>query len=68
MKGDALEGENMYFCEKYDKKIRAQKRSCIKTLPNTLVLTLKRFDFDYNTMERKKINDYFEFPIDLNLR
>ena len=58
----------MYFCSKYDKKIRAQKRSCIKTLPNTLVLTLKRFDFDYNTMERKKINDFFEFPLSLNLR
>ncbi|EAR84417.2 ubiquitin carboxy-terminal hydrolase (macronuclear) [Tetrahymena thermophila SB210] len=68
IKGDTLDGENMYFCEKYQRKIKAQKRSCIKSLPNNLVLTLKRFDFDFITMEKKKINDYFEFPLELNLR
>jgi ubiquitin C-terminal hydrolase len=28
---------------------------------------LKRFDFDFNTMARNKINDFFEFPHELNL-
>lgn len=38
------------------------KRCSIKSLPNTLVITLKRFEFDYNTFQRVKVNDYFEFP------
>ena len=28
------------------------KRNCIKVLPHTLVLHLKRFEFDYETMTR----------------
>jgi hypothetical protein len=38
-------------------------RCSIKSLPNTVVIHLKRFEFDYNTMLRHKMNDYFEFPL-----
>ena len=44
------------------KKIKVKKRCCIKSLPNKLIITLKRFEFDLNTMMKMKINDYFEFP------
>ena len=36
-------------------------------LPNLLVITLKRFCWNFETMNRTKINDYFEFPLELEL-
>jgi ubiquitin carboxyl-terminal hydrolase 9/24 len=33
IKGDTLEGDNAYHCEKCDKKVNAVKRMCIKRLP-----------------------------------
>ena len=68
IKGETLEGDNKYFCEQYNKKIKALKRCLIKKLPNTLILTLKRFEFDYNLMQKVKINDFFEFPKVLNMK
>jgi ubiquitin C-terminal hydrolase len=65
---DILEGDNSYYCERYNRKIRAKKRVCIKTLPNHLIVTLKRFEFDLNTMMKMKVNDNFEFPMHLNLK
>jgi len=67
IKGDTLDGDNAYYCERCDKKVSAVKRVCIKKLPNYLIVALKRFEFDYNTMTKKKINDYCEFPQNLNL-
>lgn len=68
VQGDLLEGENAYYCEKCNKKVDALKRTCIKSLPNTLVIHLKRFDFDYETMQRLKLKDRFEFPIHLDMK
>lgn len=36
-------------------------------MPNILVITLKRFEFDYETQSRSKLNDYFEFPFELDM-
>jgi len=33
-----------------------------------VVFSLKRFEFDYNTMKRFKVNDYCEFPETINFR
>jgi hypothetical protein len=41
--------------------------ACIKELPQNLILHLKRFDYDMDTMRRIKINDRFEFPTRLNM-
>jgi ubiquitin C-terminal hydrolase len=65
--GDMLEGENSYFCEKCDKKVDALKRTCIKRLPRYLTIALKRFEFDFDKMARAKVNDYCEFPMELNM-
>lgn len=43
-------------------------RTCLKQVPDHLILHLKRFDFDLQTMNRSKINDYFEFPDTLDMR
>jgi ubiquitin carboxyl-terminal hydrolase 34 len=37
-------------------------------VPDHLILHLKRFEFDLQTMARSKINDYFEFPNTLDMR
>jgi ubiquitin C-terminal hydrolase len=61
-----LEGDNKYHCEKYNQKVSAQRRTYLKDLSNTVVINLKRFEFDYNTMQRLKVNDYCEFPETIN--
>ena len=37
-------------------------------MPRYLLATLKRFDFDFDLMIRKKLNDYFEFQVEVDLR
>ncbi len=48
-------------------QVDAVKRNCIKVLPHTLVIHLKRFEFDYETMNRWKIKDRFAFPLRLDM-
>ena len=67
IKGDTLDGDNAYYCERCAKKVSAVKRVCLKSLPNYLAIALKRFEFDFNTMQKLKINEYCEFPQELNL-
>ena len=68
VKADKLEGDNAYYCDKYDRKVDATKRCCIKKLSNTLILHLKRFEFDFTTFKKVKLNDYIEFPEFLNIK
>jgi ubiquitin C-terminal hydrolase len=68
VKPDILEGDNKYHCEQHDRKISAQRRTYIKDLSNMVVINLKRFEFDYNTMTRLKVNDYCEFPERINFK
>lgn len=37
-------------------------RSCLKVLPDNLIFSLKRFEFDMTTLTRYKVNDEFTFP------
>jgi len=62
-----LEGDNAFKCDKCNKKVDTMKRVCLKTLPNHLIIVLKRFEFNYQTMQKKKIHDYCEFPNELDL-
>lgn len=43
------------------------KRSLIKSLPNNLIIHLKRFTYDFERNQSVKINSRFEFPIELNI-
>lgn len=67
IQGEMLEGDNAYHCGKCDKKIDTLKRACIKKLPNLLLVVLKRFDFDYETLQRLKLNTYLKYPKELNM-
>mmetsp|Transcript_24293 Transcript_24293/g.27558 ORF Transcript_24293/g.27558 Transcript_24293/m.27558 type:complete len:1186 (-) Transcript_24293:154-3711(-) len=62
-----LDGSNQYFCESCTSKQDATKGLKVRTFPPILTLSLNRFDFDYETLERKKITSRFEFPLELNV-
>ena len=68
VKPDVLEGDNKYHCEKYERKVNASRRSYLEKLSNTVIINLKRFEFDYNSMQRFKVNDYCEFPMHINFK
>ncbi|XP_019857623.1 PREDICTED: ubiquitin carboxyl-terminal hydrolase 24-like [Amphimedon queenslandica] len=67
VRGDMLEGDNRYLCGECQEKRDTLKRTCIKTPPPTLVVHLKRFDYDWETNREIKFNNYFEFPKTLDL-
>lgn len=67
VQGELMEGENAYLCEELGKRVPAVKRACIRQLPHTLVIHLKRFEFDYHTQTRYKVRDRFEFPQELDM-
>jgi len=64
--GELLEGDNAYLCEPLGRKVAALKRTCLAALPPTLVVHLKRFEFDYASMTRVKVRERFEFPTRLD--
>ena len=43
------------------------KRISIVSAPKHLILHLKRFSFDFETMTQVKLNNRYEFPVDLNI-
>ncbi|KAI8477153.1 MAG: hypothetical protein J3K34DRAFT_455469 [Monoraphidium minutum] len=67
VQGELMEGDNAYLCEELGRRVPAVKRACIKALPHTLVIHLKRFEFDYHSQTRFKVRDRFEFPEELDL-
>ena len=68
VEAEMLEGDNAYYCEKCKKKVNTLKRCCIKRLPNVLFMVLKRFELNFDTMKKLKINDYCEFPMKINMK
>lgn len=67
VKGEILEGDNAYLCEKCEKKRNTMKRTSIKVLPPMLCIHLKRFSFDWEANRALKFDDYFKFPRSLNM-
>eukprot|EP00983_Pelagomonas_calceolata_P062165 1147155-Pelagomonas_calceolata.AAC.6 len=51
--GELMEGENAWLCEEVGQRMAATKRTCIKQLPHTLAIHLKRFEYDHINMQRK---------------
>lgn len=42
-------------------------RACLKDIPNHLIFHLKRFDYDLMSGIRSKINERFEFPMEIDM-
>lgn len=64
-----ISGDNVeYKWEETNETLDTIKRASIKTLPPCLIITLKRFIFDYDTFQNVKVNSKFEFPLELNMK
>mmetsp|Transcript_19646 Transcript_19646/g.59545 ORF Transcript_19646/g.59545 Transcript_19646/m.59545 type:complete len:1499 (+) Transcript_19646:3-4499(+) len=59
--GERLEGDNAYQLES-GVKVDATKRICLGDLPATLIIQLKRFELDYESMTNRKLNSECAFP------
>eukprot|EP01029_Cantina_marsupialis_P003402 TRINITY_DN132330_c1_g2_i1.p1 TRINITY_DN132330_c1_g2~~TRINITY_DN132330_c1_g2_i1.p1 ORF type:complete len:2929 (-),score=891.17 TRINITY_DN132330_c1_g2_i1:193-8979(-) len=64
--GETISGCRCDHCDKNTPV--TTKRALLDVLPNTMIIHLKRFEFDYQTFERKKIDSHFDFPSSLDLR
>ena len=67
-KTEILDGNNKYFCDECNAKVKAEKISSIKRLPRCLVITLKRFKYDYVWNRKMKINDYCSFDLEIDVK
>ena len=52
-----MEGDNKVFCDRCKRNTDTVLRTAISALPDMLILSLKRFDLDYNTFETVKLNN-----------
>jgi ubiquitin carboxyl-terminal hydrolase 9/24 len=68
VQGEMLDGDNAFYCDKCDKKRDTLRRSSFKRLPNVMFIDLKRFEFNFDTMTKFKVNDYCSFPQELDLK
>jgi hypothetical protein len=64
---DTLEGDNMYTCSQCGKKVRAEKRACLKRLPKILCFNTLRYTFNMVTMTKEKVNTHFSFPMRIDM-
>ncbi|CAK9112675.1 Ubiquitin carboxyl-terminal hydrolase puf (Protein puffyeye) [Durusdinium trenchii] len=66
VQSELLTGDNQYRLDSGE-CVDAIKRTCIKEAPPHLIVNLKRFQFDLQTLTKSKVNDRFEFPLVLDL-
>ncbi|OWZ19499.1 hypothetical protein PHMEG_0006257 [Phytophthora megakarya] len=68
LRPEMLEKENQWMCDRCKVKRDAIKGLKFSKLPYILMLQLKRFDFDYATMNRIKLHNKVTFPkyLDMN--
>jgi hypothetical protein len=64
---ELFNGDNQIEDSTSGRKVDALRRCAIRQLPSTLIIHLKRFEFDLETMNRKKVNDLITFPMELNM-
>ena len=63
-----MEGDNKVYCDNCGKNTDTVLRTAISALPDMLILSLKRFDLDYNTFETVKLNSRCSFEESLNMK
>jgi len=64
---ELLEGANAYKCSGCGPSTAALKGTHLVSLPYILTLQLKRFDLNYETMQRVKLNHRVRFPFYLDM-
>lgn len=65
-----VEGEviNDFSCEGCGKKVDISKRTLISQTPNVLIVHLQRIVFNFDSFKNDKLNTFFEFPYQLDLK
>ncbi|KAH7815910.1 putative phosphoinositide 3kinase family, accessory domain [Monocercomonoides exilis] len=63
---EILDGSNKYNAEKHGMQ-RASKRTLFLSLPPVLHVQLNRWEYNPMTDRMAKVNDRFEFPVELNM-
>ena len=64
---EIMKDDNKYYCPNCQSKQEAEKGMKFGKIPKILMLQLQRFTIDYQTFNRKKINDEVSFPLVLNI-
>jgi hypothetical protein len=67
LKPEHLTGDNCYLCSNCKEKYPAEKGLEYKEFPKILLFNCNRFVFDLNTFQRVKVNDEFEFPLEIDM-
>ena len=57
----------MLKCDICNRKFPFIKEKIILFLPEILIILLKRFEYNVEAKENVKLNNYFEFPLELSL-
>ncbi|OWF43139.1 ubiquitin carboxyl-terminal hydrolase 40-like [Mizuhopecten yessoensis] len=64
---ESMDGRNQYRCEACNKLVDAKKGAKIRSVPEILTLSLLRFSFDFQKMQRFKESGKFVFPQSLDM-
>jgi ubiquitin carboxyl-terminal hydrolase 47 len=67
MTPEVLDKSNQWYCERCERRVDALKGLKLKELPPIITLQLKRFDYNYSTMTRIKLNNRVSFPFYLDM-
>lgn len=67
IKPELLQEANAYLCEVCGRKVPAEKQENIVSLPAVLLVHLKRFEVAHGSLH-KKVNSFFEFPLELDMQ
>ena len=65
--GELMDADNQWECPECGKKVNATKRTCVRTLPDSLCLHIQRLEYDYAMDQRNKVKDYYSFPKTLDM-
>ncbi|TKR58570.1 hypothetical protein L596_029998 [Steinernema carpocapsae] len=65
--GERMDSDNAAYCDLCDQNMPCIRREAFRELPSILSFQLKRFDFEWERNAAVKFNDYFEFPMELDM-
>lgn len=62
-----MDGDNAIFCDICQHKTDMWLGTRLQELPGAFVLTLNRFDFDYEKLDRVRLDTFFGFELEMDL-